>query len=250
MPEVARGGLPALDYLLDQAVDNGVRAIVGAAVDEASGAQLISWALHNPRLLVALGYHPWYLENLPADYLSKLRRQCQECPSLVAIGEIGLDGSIACSIDKQIPVFIAQLDLAAELGLPAIIHARKASQKVVDILTARPPQPLVLHSFSGSYEQIGSLVARGNVFVSFSGSVTRPSARRLHKLAAALPDETLLLETDAPSINIEGVPQGQARPAGLQLIAKSLAEFRHTEVCQIVAQSEANTARFLGKNYE
>ncbi len=233
--------------LLQRAAEQGVERVIACAVDLESAELLTSWVAALPGLYGALGYHPWYLANLPENYLVRLLALTQKTAKVVAIGEIGLDGSIERPLEEQLPVFLRQLDLARELKLPAIIHARKAGQKVVDLLLARPAQPLVLHSFSGSFEQLEKLLARGQVYVSFSGSVTRPAARRIRTLAAKLPLEAMLLETDSPSINIENLPLGTVKPQHLKYVAQAIADIRGISLRELTAITDENSFKLFGK---
>ena len=247
IPEIAASGSSGVADFLAMAAKEGVGAVIAAATDIASSRLLYAWGKELPSLYAAIGVHPWYLDNVPPDYIGELRALAKNGSKVVAIGEIGLDGNIERPIEEQLPIFLAQLDLAYELGLPAIIHARKAGQKVLDILLSRPPQPLVLHSFSGSLEQLEPLLKRGSVYVSFSGSVTRPGARRIRTLAAKLPLENILLETDSPSIGIEGFTPGTVEPKHLKYVARAIANIRQITLAEVDEITEQNTHKLFGK---
>ena len=126
-----------------------------------------------------------------------LRRLAQH-PKAVAVGEIGLDYHYDdVPRDVQRRVFARQLDLACELGLPAVIHDREAHKDCIDEVMARPALQCVFHSFSGS-EESARVLARRGVYMAFNGVVTFKNAEKTRRAAKAVPDELLLVETDCP----------------------------------------------------
>lgn len=171
----------------------------------------------------------------------------QSLPGVVAVGEIGLDyhynhSEPAC----QRQVFAAFLELASELGKPAVIHCREAHvdclQLVVDHL--RPGTPFVIHSFTGTPGEAEEWLALG-AMLSMNGMVTFNRAHNIRETLAVIPVERLLLETDAPYL--APMPHRGKRncPAYLPLIGERVAAEKGLPVAELAAATTANACRFL-----
>ena len=154
-------------------------------------------ARQHPRLLPSFGYHPWYVRERSADWKTKLIA-CLDPPA--AIGEIGLDRwKPDLDTPEQEEVFIWQLRLAAERGLPVSIHCLQAWGRMLEILRTepRPPCGFLLHSYGGSRELIEPLAELGAYF-SFPGYFAHDRKARQRETFRHVPPERLLVETDAP----------------------------------------------------
>ena len=144
----------------------------------------------------AVGIHPHYASELPDDYLSRVQKWASY-PSVVAIGEIGLDYHYeGYSRDNQIKVFTEQLDLAKKTGLPVIIHSRDAAEDTMRILRETRPMA-VMHCYSGSLEMSRELIKLG-ILISFSGVITFKNAKKAAEVCREVPLHMLMLETDCP----------------------------------------------------
>ena len=168
------------------------------------------------------------MEEHSEEDLTQLRRLLEGRPDrCVAIGECGLD-RIRGSLEAQLPWFEAQVALADELNLPLVIHSVKTHDEVHGVLNRRQWQGRALiHGFSGSFQQAAKLVDLG-CFIGVGGVITHPRARKTRDAVAKLPLEALVLETDAPDMAPEGVPQGENSPRYLPDILDALAELRGT----------------------
>jgi TatD DNase family protein len=160
-------------------------------------------------MYAAVGVHPEDCQQLggaPEEHLAALREllgdeMSRRRDKIVALGEIGLDyyerDYLPVNKPLQIWYFEQQLTLAAELALPVIIHVREAHGDCFETVLRHPDVCGVFHSFSGSAEMARELVRRG-WYISFSGVVTFKNARRVGEVAASVPLDRLLVETDAP----------------------------------------------------
>lgn len=232
-----------LDDVLRRARDAGVHDIMVPAVDGASwgaaGALEGREGVH-----LALGLHPWSAsEGLD---LAELRDALQRIPCR-AVGEIGLDWADDCPPrDVQIAVLEPQLALACDLGLPVILHCRRAFGDLHAVLSGfLPGLRGVLHAFSRTPAEAEPFLEAG-FLLSFGGAVTRPGARRAHASVASVPSHMMLLETDAPSLGVEGVEPGGTEPAHVALVAGAVARIRGMTVESVAETTAANARRLFG----
>lgn len=237
--------------VLERAQARGVRMIVNPGIDLLHCRQAIDLADRHPQVYAALGIHPNCSADFNAQTLNQLRRMVDH-PKVVAIGEIGLDyhwGTV--SRQQQAQAFRAQLELAAELGLPVIIHNREASTDLARILQewtasaqtrnsplAKKPFWGVLHAFSGDAE-LAQAAHNWNFALGLGGPVTFRNARALHQLVPHLDLDRLMLETDAPWLTPHPFRGKRNEPAYVALVAEKLAEFLAVPVEEIAARTTA-----------
>ena len=191
-------------------------------------------------LHLAYGLHPMFMAQHQADDLNHLYDWLSQ-KNPIAVGECGLDFFIKdADKTRQLAVFEAQVKLSCEFALPLIIHARKSLDLVFKILRKYPSSTGVVHCFSGSEQQAHQLINLG-FYLSFGGVITYPRAKKIRTLAANLPLEYLLLETDAPD-QADKQHYGQRNePAWLVNIAATLAELRQDSIENIARISCLNT---------
>ncbi len=237
--------------VIARAQEAGVVAIVTQGVDILSSRQAIALAEHYPTVYAAVGIHP----NDSADFQSEMLEQLRALaahPKVVAIGEIGLDDYWkTVPMDHQIHVLRQQLDLAADLGLPVILHDREAHAPMMAELrdwvrTRLPGTPLaqrpfvgVLHSFSGSLDMAQEAYELG-LILGLAGPVTFKNARDLHALVPQLDPTRLMIETDAPYLSPHPYRGKRNEPARVRLVAEKLAELwglSFEEVCQLTTKT-------------
>ena len=175
----------------------GVVGVINMGSDMESLQQTVDLCDKYGYFYGAVGIHPECAADLPADWLQQVEKLLSH-PKIVAVGEIGLDyhWEDACPRKKQKEVFIAQLELAAKYGLPVVIHDREAHGDMMEILRKYKPKGVV-HCFSGSVELARETVNLG-MYVGLGGVVTFKNARHSVEVAADIPLERLLTETDAP----------------------------------------------------
>lgn len=218
------------------------------AAANALGAETPSVRFHT-----AFGVHPHALRDLSQNNDQDLESRLLDAlgarpPSLVAIGECGLDFRHLPGIaahERQVAVFEAHLRATRRTGLPLLIHCVRAHGVMVERLLAEPTPPALLHAFSGSAEIAARLCGAGH-FISFAGSITLPGARRPLRCAAAVPSSQLLIETDSPDQTPFGRRPARNEPAFLIDVAAALASARGVTTEEIAALTTANACRALG----
>lgn len=189
-----------LDALFAKLRQNGVSEIINVGCDLASSKRSVAFAQTYDFFHAAVGIHPHHAAEASADYLSQLRAFCTEDQTrshIVAIGEIGLDYHYDFSPRSvQRRIFAEQLQLAEELSLPVIIHAREATADLISLLQEHRPKGVV-HCFSGSAQTATRCVELG-LFLGFTGVVTFPNAKKVREAVSVTPLDRILLETDCP----------------------------------------------------
>lgn len=223
----------------------GVAQQVIPAIDAAGWAPLHRLCAGHEGLFPAYGLHPMFLDRHRPAHLDQLRaRLSRERP--VAIGECGLDYFVD-GLDRQAQqaYFEGQLALAREFDLPVIVHARRAVDAAIAAIRRVGGLRGVVHSFSGSREQAEQLW-RLDFMIGLGGPVTYERARRLRSIAAAMPIEHLLLETDAPDQPDADNRGGRNEPALLVRVRDVIAVLRDEDPGQVAQATAANARRLFG----
>lgn len=231
-----------IEAVLDRAARVGVKGYIVPAYDRASWSDLAVLA-ERTEIHTALGLHPWVAdENLSIDELSAEL----ESQSAVAIGEIGLDFKLEkFDRERQIEVFRLQLDLALDLGLPVLLHCRGAFDEMLNILKDYEPRlRAVLHAYSRGPQLAQRFLDMG-LHLAFGGAITRPRAEQARRTAITTPLDRILLETDAPSIGIDGVAPENVEPQHVSVIARTLAELRGLTIDEIMESTTENVQRLF-----
>ena len=180
----------------------GVRTLVLPAVRarDFGGIRALAQA-HDA--VYALGIHPLAVPETPESDLVVLRQAllaCRDDPRLAAVGEIGLDFFVPGSdLQRQEQFYLAQLKLAVEFDLPVLLHVRRSADALLKGLRRHPVRGGIAHAFNGSLQQAQAFIDRGFV-LGFGGTVTFDRSLQIRRLAAELPAQALVLETDAPDI--------------------------------------------------
>jgi TatD DNase family protein len=227
-----------------RALAAGVSRQLVPAVDAAGWPKLREVCAQSPGLFPAYGLHPMYLDRHLPEHLAELRGWIErERPH--AIGECGLDYFVeGLDHDAQAGYFEGQLRLAREFDLPVIVHARRAVDAVIAAIRKVDGLRGVVHSFSGSREQAEQLWKLG-FLLGLGGPVTYDRARRLRELAASMPIEHLLLETDAPDQPDAGIRGQRNEPARLANVLACIAALRNQSPESIAAATTANAERLF-----
>ena len=198
-----------------------------------------------PDVFPAYGLHPMFLQQHIAGHVEALDGWLDSHPA-VAVGEIGLDYFVEeLDRDVQQACFEGQLAVAKNHGLPVIVHARRAVDAVIATLRRYHGVRGVVHSFSGSEEQAHRLLDL-EFMLGLGGPVTYPRAQRLRRLAAAVPVEQLLIESDGP--DQPGVDhRGQRNePAWTRDTLRHLADIRGADADELATATTANAERLFG----
>ena len=241
---------PAFDedrdvLLSEQLPQGGVTRVVNCAVDLVSSARNLELAHQYDILYCALGYHPEQAADERKGDLDVIAGFLQSEDKAVAVGEIGLDyyWEENAPRETQMDLFARQLALANDLGLPVIIHDREAHGDTMDLLRKYRPQG-VLHCFSGSVEMMKEAVQLG-LYVGLGGVVTFKNARKAVEVAAEVPPDRLLLETDAPYM--APVPfRGKRNDSRyISYVAERIAEIRGMDPQELVDRTAENGCRLF-----
>ncbi len=218
------------DEVIQRARRAGIRLIVNIGFDLTSSRQSIDLAERYDLIYASVGIHPHDAAGAGPGYLEELQEMARH-PKVVAIGEIGLDYYRDLSprpVQKK--VFIEQMALAKKLQKPVIIHDRDAHGDMMDTLRKEKLGPAggVMHCYSGSWEMAGELLNMG-FYLSIAGPVTFPNAVKLKEVAAKVPADRLLIETDAPYLTPVPYRGRRNEPAHILYTAAEVAGARGME---------------------
>jgi TatD DNase family protein len=234
------------EAVIKRAQAAGVDHMVNIGFDEHSSRESLALAQKYDFIYAAVGVHPHDAKSANQatwDALSKLAAQ----PRTVAWGEIGLDYYRDLSPrDVQQRVFIEQIELANEAGLPIIIHDRAAHGDVLKIIREhRAENGGIFHSYAGSWEMAKEILKLG-YYISFSGPVTYKNARQTVEVAENVPADRFLLETDCPYLTPEPLRGKRNEPAYVLHTAAKVAELRQISVAEAGRLSTENVRRLFG----
>lgn len=244
--------------VVERARAAGVAMLVQPAVTLGSGSAVRRLA-HEHGLAYALGIHPLYVQQQPADVIAQLDAQIDHHwadPRLVAVGEIGIDGFVpGLDMALQQRLYADQLGLARAHGLPVILHVRRSADLLLKQLRRTRVVGGIAHAFNGSDQQAAALVDLGFT-LGFGGALCYERALQIRRLAASLPPEALVLETDAPDIpppwlyrsaaqRAAGATTQRNEPAELPAIAATLAEVRGLSQHELAELTSNNVCRAL-----
>jgi TatD DNase family protein len=231
------------EELIRRARVAGVERIVSVGSGLDSCRETLAIAAGHEGVFASLGVHPHQAGEPDADRLDELRQLLRD-ERAVAVGETGLDFyRDYAPRDRQRALFEQQLALAAELSKPVVVHTRAASQETAAVL-ASFPGTVVLHCFSAP-DLLPVALERG-YYVSFAGNVTYPKADDLAQAAARVPDDRLLVETDAPYLTPQPVRKYRNEPAFVTHTARFVAERRGVSYDDLERLVDANAATLFG----
>jgi TatD DNase family protein len=236
-----------IDAVIERSKAAGVTSWITVGTNLADSKRAVEFAGRFDNMYAAVGIHPHDAKDAAPDTLAQLRDLAQNT-KVVAIGETGLDFHYNFSKQPdQLRVFAAQLQLAAELNLPVIIHSRNAFDETIDVLDrfAKPVKNIVFHCFSGSPEQAKKVLDRGYC-ISFTGVVTFKNAGRTREAAKVVPLDRLMLETDSPYMSPEPMRKQKINePALMTHTAKFVADLKKTPLEQFAAAVTATSKSFF-----
>jgi TatD DNase family protein len=236
------------DAMLESSRRAGVGAFVVPAIGVGHFPPVLAMADENEDVWFALGIHPLLVDRAGDDDLGRVRRAVEAArshPRFVGLGEIGLDYFVpGLDRERQGRFFVEQLRIAREFELPVIMHVRRSVDAVAKELRRFRPVSGIAHAFNGSEQQARQLLDLG-MALGFGGAMTFTRARNIRRLAASLPIEGIVLETDAPDISPAWLHPGRNSPAELPGIARVLAELRGLGEDEVAKATAGNAARVL-----
>lgn len=224
----------------ERAFENGVVGVLNVAYDEASSLLAVQQSEELKNTWAAVGMHPHDAKDYNDEIEEKIR-QWSNHPNVVAIGEMGLDYYYNHSPKEvQREVFIRQMELAKEVGLPIIIHDRDAHGECLELVqTYGKGLQGVFHCFSGSKE-FAKEVLKVGFYVSFAGPVTYKNAKHVKEAAESIPLDRLLVETDSPYLTPEPYRGQRNEPMHVRQVAEEIARLRGMSVEEIALQTTKN----------
>ena len=239
----------SVDVLVDALLKDSVSFILNVGTSPETSRLAIAQAKKHGNMYVAAGIHP-----SDTRFLTDIDKELAEIEELltapenkcVCLGEIGLDYHYdGTDKEKQMEYFERQMLLAEKLGLPVCIHDREAHGDVMDVIRRHPNVKGILHSFSGSTEMALELVKLGYL-ISFSGTLTFTNAKKPREVAAALPKDKVLIETDCPYLTPHP-HRGKINHSGyLSYTNATLASIFGVSEEECARITEENARRFLG----
>jgi TatD DNase family protein len=235
------------DDVMRRAMDAGITRIIITGASDTGNIAAAALAESNPgNLYATAGVHPHHASDY-GDSSDELIRSLVEKDAVVAVGECGLDYFRNFSPrDAQLKAFQSQLDIAADTGLPVFLHQRDAHDDFVELLEPMLPKisRAVAHCFTGEHESLREYLAMG-LWIGITGWICdERRGAHLHDIVSAIPDNRLLIETDAPYLmprTIQPKPKSRRNePAYLTEVLRVVAEAR--------SQSEEYVARITTEN--
>lgn len=222
----------------------GVEQMVVLGVEQNTWQRLWDLVQTDSQLYAALGLHPVYLDRHRPEHVTELGQWLNRLaghPQLCAVGEIGLDFFLPeLDRDAQQQLFEAQLKLASDFQLPALLHVRRSHAQVIATLKRfRLQRGGIIHAFAGSREEAREYIKLG-FKLGVGGAATWPQALRLRKVLTDLPLEALVLETDAPDMAPAMFPHQRNSPLHLPNICQALAEVLNISPEQLADATTAN----------
>jgi TatD DNase family protein len=221
-----------------------VGIIVVPAIERANFGTVASICREYPGCVPAYGIHPMYVDRARPEDLDALGETLAHEPA-VAIGEIGLDHHVEPRDDaRQAFYFVEQLKIARAFDLPVLLHVRKAIDPILKHLRENRVWGGIAHAFNGSRQQADEFIKLG-FKLGFGGAMTFEGSKRIRELAATLPLDSIVLETDAPDIPPAWKSGGRNTPADLLPIAETLAKLRQLPLAEIAAATTKNARAVL-----
>lgn len=237
--------------LVEGARAAGVVRMLTVGIDAARSREAVAEAEAHPEVLACVGRHPNGTAGFDDDAAAEIERLAAH-PRVAAVGETGLDYyRDRAPRDDQRRAFEAQIEIARRAGKPLVIHVRdgdratggEALDEAFEVLRSRAGGvTVVLHCFSAPPERVADAAEHGWL-CSFAGNLTYPRSEQLREAARLVPDELLLVETDAPFLAPQPTRGKPNRPANVVATARNLAELRGVPYAELEAAVDANAAR-------
>ncbi len=240
------------DEVIQRAEEVGIRAIVDPSIDLEAAKRVLALAEKHRQVYAAVGVHPNDCQGYDEGTWSRMREMARR-PRVVAIGEIGLDYyRDRTPREVQQEALEAQLAIAAELGLPVILHNRESEEDLLALLRSWvesgnvPNPPGVWHAFNLSMEWASKIHELG-FFLGLGGVVTFKNARQVHEMVRELPLEWAVLETDAPFLAPHPHRGKRNEPAYMALTAEAISRLKDVPVEEVASVTTTNARKLFRK---
>ena len=234
------------DEVIKRAGDANIKYIINAGSDREGNIRGLELSAGYPQIYSAAGIHPHDAKTLDDSLYKELKGWIKK-PKVVAIGEIGLDYHYLHSPKgAQIEAFKRQIELAQEAGLPIIVHSREAKNDTLRILREGITETTgVLHCFSGDPKMAKKAMELG-FYISLAGPVTFKNARDLREIVKLIPDEFLLIETDAPYLSPVPMRGKRNEPSYVRHTALAIADIRGISINDLARITTLNAKKLFG----
>ncbi len=249
-----------LTHLLNECADKKITRIIVPSVSPNNWQSVLNiseqYSNDNIKISAALGLHPWFLfdngTELPNTVLNDLAKLCkQNVNNICAIGETGIDSIIAekCNnLAQQLEFFNFQLRLANTLNKPVIIHHRKSHHHIIPLLKSiKLNKQGVIHAFSGSYQEAKQYLDLG-FKLGVGGTITYPRAKKTIETIKKIPLSSIVLETDAPSMPLNGYQGQHNSPLRVVDVFEALCSIRKEDKIELSVSIESNIKRLFSEN--
>ncbi|NMB25221.1 MAG: TatD family hydrolase [Firmicutes bacterium] len=234
-----------LPAVIERAQASGVVHLINIGWDVASSEKAIQQAMVYTNMKAAVGIHPHDADTISDQALARLEDLAIN-DVVVAWGEIGLDYYYDNSPREiQREAFRRQMAMAQRLQIPVVIHSRDATEDTLTILREYAPLQGVMHCFSGSWETAKTCIDLG-LYIGFAGPITFKNANRLRAVAARVPLERLVVETDCPYLSPEPLRGRRNEPAYLQHTLAKLAEIKEVDIVEVARVTTDNARTLFG----
>lgn len=238
-----------LEDVIERAKEAGVDNMVVVGFDRSTIIRAMELIEIYDFMYAAVGWHPVDAIDMTEDDLQWIE-ELSNHPKVVAIGEMGLDYHWDKSPkDVQMEVFRKQIRLAKKVGLPIIIHNREATADIVNILKEEEASRVggIMHCFSGSAETALECINM-NFYISLGGPVTFKNAKKPKEVAAAVPLDRLLIETDCPYLAPHPYRGKRNEPSYVKLVAEQIAEIKQLTIEEVSQATTENAKKLFGIN--
>lgn len=237
---------PQASEIIRDAEDHGVMRMICIGYDPKANRRALEIASLHPSVYAAIGFHPEIAHEIQEDDWAELERNLAH-PKVVAIGECGLDYYWdKTHKPEQLAVFQRQLELAARVNLPIVVHMREATEDTWEMLMNHKPEDLhgVMHCYSGSVESMRRFLDLG-MNISLAGPVTFKNAKQPKEVSVEIPDARLMIETDSPYLSPMPFRGKDNRPGYLPAIALQVASLRGISFEDLADLTSRNTAKLF-----
>jgi TatD DNase family protein len=234
------------ELVLKNARETGVEACVTIGTDENTSAAAVALAARHPGVVFhTVGAHPNDADRFGEDQLQQIERLARETKP-VAIGEVGLDYFHASDRQKQAVLFKRMINLARELSLPLVVHDRDAHEDLYQILKSQAEGlRLVMHCYSAGLDYLDKFLGLG-CLISFAGPITFKNGQNHRDVAARVPSERILAETDAPYLTPHPFRGKRNEPAFVKFTVEKIAEIKGVSFAEIAEITTRNARKFFG----
>lgn len=234
-----------LESVLARAAAAGVSRMITISTGIADAADCIAVCSGRDQLRCTVGVHPNHVGEEDLAAVPQLRG-LQANPSVVAIGEIGLDYHYGRDLrDRQYPFFEMQLQIAADFNRPVVIHCREAVDDALAVLKTFPTVACVFHCFTGSPDEARRILDAG-FLLGFTGPITYKKSDELREVVCLTPLDRLLVETDAPFLSPEPLRKQKVNePALVMYVAAEVARLKNLSLQEVDRITTENASRFF-----